>query len=189
MRILIAGATGFIGRHLVARLGAAGHTIVCCVRDVRRARRMFLDQEFRACDFNRDVTPDDWLPRIAGVDAVIDCAGILQWQAMAAIHRDAPAALFDACARARVRRVVQISALGIGADIGTEYSQTKLEAERRLQALDLDWLQIRMRDLAAAAADGALPSLYHRYARIWFALGWPAFAAVIVIFGLMVAKP
>jgi uncharacterized protein YbjT (DUF2867 family) len=146
VRILITGATGFIGRHLVARLSAAGHTIVCCVRDVRRARRMFPDQEFRACDFNRDVTPDDWLPRIAGVDAVINCAGILQsrrGQAMAAIHRDAPAALFDACARARVRRVVQISALGIGADIGTEYSQTKLEAERRLQALDLDWLILR----------------------------------------------
>jgi uncharacterized membrane protein len=55
--------------------------------------------------------------------------------------------------------------------------------------LPVVWLQIRMRDLAAAAADGALPSLYHRYARIWFALGWPAFVAVIVIFGLMVARP
>ena len=54
--------------------------------------------------------------------------------------------------------------------------------------LPVVWLQIRMRDLAAAS-DGALPPLYHRYARIWFALGWPAFAAVIVIFGLMVARP
>ena len=54
--------------------------------------------------------------------------------------------------------------------------------------LPVVWLQIRMRDLAAAS-DGALPPLYHHYARIWFALGWPAFAAVIVIFGLMVAKP
>jgi uncharacterized membrane protein len=53
------------------------------------------------------------------------------------------------------------------------------------------WLQIRMRDLAAAAAaDGApLSALYRRYARTWFALGWPAFTAVILIVYLMVAKP
>ncbi|HEX6093885.1 MAG TPA: DUF2269 domain-containing protein [Dongiaceae bacterium] len=53
------------------------------------------------------------------------------------------------------------------------------------------WLQIRMRDLVGAAVrDGtALPALYHRYMRIWFILGWPAFTAVIAIFYLMVAKP
>ena len=53
------------------------------------------------------------------------------------------------------------------------------------------WLQMCMRDLArqAAAAGGPLPPLYHRYYRRWFALGWPAFAGVIVIFWLMVYKP
>jgi uncharacterized membrane protein len=57
--------------------------------------------------------------------------------------------------------------------------------------LPVVWLQIRMRNLAvAAAADGApLPALYRRYARTWFALGWPAFIAVILIVYLMVAKP
>jgi uncharacterized membrane protein len=52
-------------------------------------------------------------------------------------------------------------------------------------------LQIRMRDLAATArADGAsLPPVYHRLARVWFLLGWPAFLAVIAIVFLMVAKP
>lgn len=53
------------------------------------------------------------------------------------------------------------------------------------------WLQIRMRDLAraAAAGDGSLPARYRRYMRLWFRLGWPAFLAVIAIFYLMVAKP
>lgn len=57
--------------------------------------------------------------------------------------------------------------------------------------LPVVWLQIRMRDLAATAvAEGApLPALYRRYARLWFALGWPAFTAVILIVYLMVAKP
>jgi uncharacterized membrane protein len=53
------------------------------------------------------------------------------------------------------------------------------------------WLQMRMRDLAImAAANGApLPAAYHRYYGWWFALGWPAFIGVLVIFYLMVAKP
>jgi uncharacterized membrane protein len=30
---------------------------------------------------------------------------------------------------------------------------------------------------------------YHRLFRVWFILGWPAFAGVIAIFALMIAKP
>lgn len=51
-------------------------------------------------------------------------------------------------------------------------------------------IQIRMRRIAEATPDGAeLPRDYHRLARWWFALGWPAFIGVIIIFWLMVAKP
>lgn len=57
--------------------------------------------------------------------------------------------------------------------------------------LPVVWLQIRMRRMAEAAlATGtALPLLYHRYAALWFALGWPAFIGVLAIFYLMIAKP
>lgn len=57
--------------------------------------------------------------------------------------------------------------------------------------LPVVWLQIRMRRMAElAAAEGTtLPSRYHRYFRVWFALGWPAFAAMIAIVALMVLKP
>jgi uncharacterized membrane protein len=57
--------------------------------------------------------------------------------------------------------------------------------------LPVVWIQIRMRDLArAAAASGApLPSAYHKLWRVWFACGFPAFAAVIGIVCLMVIKP
>jgi len=52
-------------------------------------------------------------------------------------------------------------------------------------------LQLRMRDHAARAArdGGPLPPQYHRCVRWWFALGWPAFLAVLATFWLMVAKP
>jgi uncharacterized membrane protein len=57
--------------------------------------------------------------------------------------------------------------------------------------LPVVWLQYRMRDLARRSepASGDLHPLYRTYARIWFWLGVPAFAAVAAIFWLMVAKP
>jgi uncharacterized membrane protein len=52
-------------------------------------------------------------------------------------------------------------------------------------------LQIRIRDLAArAVAEGTpLPPEALRAYRVWFALGWPAFAALVTVFWLMVSKP
>ena len=57
--------------------------------------------------------------------------------------------------------------------------------------LPVVWLQIRMRALAQQAAEAGTPlaPLYWRYARWWEALGYPAFAAMVVVFYLMVAKP
>jgi hypothetical protein len=56
--------------------------------------------------------------------------------------------------------------------------------------LPVVWIQIRLRDLAAGARDAGepLPAQYHRLFQIWFILGWPAFAGVIAIFVLMIAK-
>ncbi len=52
-------------------------------------------------------------------------------------------------------------------------------------------MQMRMRDLAAAAArEGRpLPQGYHCLFRLWFAFGFPAFGAVLAIFWLMIARP
>ncbi|WP_064711586.1 DUF2269 family protein [Rhizobium bangladeshense] len=57
--------------------------------------------------------------------------------------------------------------------------------------LPVVWIQIRLRDLARAAAtsESALPPSYYSLHRIWFACGFPAFFAVIGIFWLMLMKP
>lgn len=57
--------------------------------------------------------------------------------------------------------------------------------------LPVVWMQKRMRDLAieAVAAGAPLPDVYHRLYRRWFAFGFPAFAAVLAIFWLMIARP
>jgi len=172
MRVLLTGATGFIGGQIAGALIATGHHLRCAVRDTVRARRMFPSQEIVACDFNRDVTPEAWRARLAGVDAVVNCVGILQsaaGQGMGAIHDAAPKALFEACAAAGVRRVLHISALGVSPDLALEYSQTKLAAERHLQGLDLDWVILRPSMVYSSAGSFGGSSLFRGLASLpWF---------------------
>lgn len=143
MRVLVTGAYGFIGAHIVAALTAAGHEAVCAVRDARIDAR-FPGLRAIACDMAQDVRSEDWLPRLAGVEAVVNCAGILRERGAdtyAAIHEQAPLALFRACVQAGVRRVIQVSALG-HADDG-EFIASKHRGDTALMVLELDWLVLR----------------------------------------------
>jgi uncharacterized membrane protein len=55
--------------------------------------------------------------------------------------------------------------------------------------LPVVWIQYRVKALLAAADGDRVPDPVHRLMRIWFLLGWPAFAALIGIFVLMITKP
>ncbi|MBO6506105.1 MAG: DUF2269 domain-containing protein [Kordiimonadaceae bacterium] len=57
--------------------------------------------------------------------------------------------------------------------------------------LPVVWIQIQLKTMLIAAAEtgSSLPERYNRLFRIWFALGWPAFVGLVVIFFLMVTKP
>ncbi|KZC20500.1 MULTISPECIES: NAD-dependent epimerase/dehydratase family protein [Rhodanobacter] len=143
MRILVTGAYGFIGAHIVAALTAAGHEVVCAVRGARLDTR-FPGLAAVACDMARDVRSEDWLPRLAGVEAVVNCAGILRERGadtFAAVHEQAPLALFRACAQAGVRRAIQLSALGHAED--GAFIASKHRGDSALMALELDWLVLR----------------------------------------------
>lgn len=114
MRILITGATGFIGSHLARRLAAEGHTVIGAVRDAVAWQARRPQQEWRDCDFRHDTRPEDWRPRLTGIDLVINAVGIIsqgQDQRFAEVQAQAPIALFTACSQAGIR-VIQVSALG-----------------------------------------------------------------------------
>jgi uncharacterized membrane protein len=57
--------------------------------------------------------------------------------------------------------------------------------------LPVVWMQIRMRDIASAAASAGKPlsGEYHRLFRLWFLFGFPGFGSVLAILWLMIAKP
>lgn len=143
MRVLVTGAYGFIGSHVVTALLAAGHEPVCAVRPARVDRR-FSGVASVACDFARDDDPAIWRPRLAGIDAVVNCAGILRERGAdihAQVNERTPVALFRACAELGVHRVVQVSALGDPAD--GEFIAAKHRADADLMAMDVDWVVLR----------------------------------------------
>jgi uncharacterized protein YbjT (DUF2867 family) len=89
-------------------------------------------------DYAHDTDSAIWLPRLVGVQAVVNAVGVLRdspKRPMQAVHSDTPKALFDACAKAGVRRVVQISALGI-AHSDSRYARTKRAADEHLWHLN-----------------------------------------------------
>ncbi|KQZ40522.1 SDR family oxidoreductase [Duganella sp. Root1480D1] len=138
MKILVCGASGFIGSAVCAALSAAGHEVL------RGVRVPVLPGDV-AIDYCADLQPSAWVARLCGVDAVVNTVGIISEHggaSFAALHSAAPRALFAACAAAGVRRVVQISALGAGHG-GTAYFASKRAADEALMALPLDWVILR----------------------------------------------
>jgi uncharacterized protein YbjT (DUF2867 family) len=150
MKILVVGASGFIGRALCSRLVADGH---CVVRGMRRPSA--------AGDIAIDYSaPRDWSADLGGFDAVINAVGIIVERPglrFADVHERGPSALFAACAKAGVRRVVQISALGaVGGE--SAYFRSKFAADRALMALPLEWQIVR--PSLVYGADGASAAMF-----------------------------
>jgi uncharacterized protein YbjT (DUF2867 family)/uncharacterized membrane protein YphA (DoxX/SURF4 family) len=158
MKILLTGANGFIGRYLLTALVAAGHTVIPAVRRPAETDRMLGKPVSVRVDFNTATDPADWQPHLAGIDAVINCAGILQGrpgQSIDAIHARAPIALFEACRAAGIKRIIQISAISAEPDAGTGYAATKHAADSHLAAMaDLDWVILRPSLVYAPGAYG-----------------------------------
>lgn len=142
MRVLVTGASGFIGRQIVAALLEAGHTVTAGARQPEALRRRWPSLPVESVDFAQDHTPAVWLPRLRNMDVVVNAVGIFQEQGrntFQALHRDAPIALFQACVAAGVKRVIQISALGADAQAQSAFHLSKRAADDFLVNSELDW--------------------------------------------------
>lgn len=140
MRILLTGATGFIGQHLLHALLAEGHDVVCAVRHPERLAAHPHLSAIRA-DFANDTDKSTWLARLSGVEAVINTVGIFRergTQTFANLHTTTPRALFAACAESdAVHMVVQLSALGADEQADTAYHLSKKAADDYLATLPI----------------------------------------------------
>jgi uncharacterized protein YbjT (DUF2867 family) len=154
MRVMVLGASGLIGSAVCARLAARGDSIVAIVH--RPADLGLVPAEIVPIDLAVAIEAD-WAAHLSGVDAVVNCAGLLQdspGESTRGVHADGAAALFRACERAGVRRVIQISAVGVDRDTPTEFSRTKLAGDQALMERDLDWVILRPSVVIGRAAYG-----------------------------------
>lgn len=162
MNILICGATGFVGRHLTQTLRNAGHTVI-------RAVRRTSEHGDLAVDFCNDTRKEVWLPRLKGINVVINAVGVLRDNTnapMQKLHAETPCALFAACAEIGVERVVQLSALGVDSGIGTAYFSTRIAAEAALHRLPSQTRYLCLRPSVIYGEDGASAKLFTILAKL-----------------------
>jgi uncharacterized protein YbjT (DUF2867 family) len=177
-RVLLLGAAGLIGSAVLARLA----TERVPVRAVtRRGAVNSAGVEWRVLDLARLVEPDDWLPHLEGVDAVVNCAGVLQGgDGVRAVHVDSARALYAACERAGVRRVVHLSAIGVERGALSEFSATKRAGEEALMGTALDWVVLRPSVVVGRAAYGG-SALFRGLAALPIALSLPDAGPIQVV--------
>ena len=157
MRVLLTGAAGLIGSAVAARLHAAGHEVVAVTRTSDAAANALVVDRRITIDMARATRPEDWLPYLERIDAVINCAGVLQdspRDSTAGVHLHGTSALFRACVTAKVKRIIHVSAVGVDRDPPTLFSQTKHAADAVLMGLDIDWLILRPAVVLGRAAYG-----------------------------------
>jgi len=143
MQILVLGAGGFIGRHIVAELIAAGHEVVGTARSTTALAAAFPQATFVALDLAKAINPEDWPFHLSDVDVLVNAAGLLRGPDMETVHVEMPRALHEAAMVAAVRRVVLISAISAREDVATNYSVSKLAGEAALRSSGLDYTILR----------------------------------------------
>ncbi len=145
MRVLVCGASGCVGRAVVQALRARGHQVV------EGARGLAATRHSQPIDYARRTEPAAWAERLRGldIDALVNCVGILmpsRGQSFERVHTEGPIELFRGAALAGVRRVVQISALGVDdspESLARPYLHSKLLADDALAAMPLEWAVLR----------------------------------------------
>jgi nucleoside-diphosphate-sugar epimerase len=158
MRVLVTGASGFVGRPLASALANAGHQVRAATRNATQLAAGV--EHVQLCDLAGTV---DWTPLIAGCDAVVHLAGIahvglaIPDQLYDRVNHQATRALIQAAEAAGVRRFVFVSSIraqtGPAADhVLTEkhpprptepYGASKLAAEKAVAASRLSYVILR----------------------------------------------
>ncbi|SIQ96044.1 MULTISPECIES: NAD-dependent epimerase/dehydratase family protein [unclassified Bosea (in: a-proteobacteria)] len=157
-RILVTGATGFVGPHVVTALTQSGYRLRLALRRPGPARA-----DVETVVVGDMAGPIDWAPALLDVDHVVHMAGLahagpgLDEALYRRINTDATRELARAAQEAGIRRFVYLSSVKAltGAFDGPPlaedavpapddaYGRSKLAAEQGLAALDLDWVALR----------------------------------------------
>ena len=146
--ILVTGAAGFVGSHLVPALIEDGHRVVGLVRDAddaALARRRLTPAQRTALDTRiGDVTEPATLPAaMAGIDAIVHLVAIPRdyddGQSLRLVNTEGTRNVVHAAREAGVRRFVHQGALGVVDDPDLHYGSSKAKGMAIVRDSDLDW--------------------------------------------------
>jgi NADH dehydrogenase len=172
--ILVTGATGFIGKHLVATFRSLERPTRCLVRSSSRGRQ--LEAQGRKLARGDMADPASLRAACDGVDAVVHLVAIIRGRAndYERVMTSGTRALIEAASEAGVRRFVLVSALGLDQSTHglTPYYQSKWNEERALEASSLEHVIFRP-SFVFSHDGGVLPTFLRlvRYSPITPVLG------------------
>jgi uncharacterized protein YbjT (DUF2867 family) len=150
--ILVTGASGFVGGHLVRALLHAGHRIVALVRSDRAGDTVLTRLspperslvELRSGDVTRPATLG---PVVAGVDAAVHLVAIPRdfnrGADLRLVNTEGTRAVVAAMREAGVRRLVHMGAMGVADDPNLKYASSKAKAEALVAQSELDWTIVK----------------------------------------------
>jgi len=146
--LLITGATGYIGRHLVARLVAQGEHPRCLVRDTKRAAGSIPAAGVELVQ-GETTDPASLVAAVRGVDTIVHAAFLTADRKQSpgnhyeTTNVQGTANLIKAAQEGGVKRIIEISGLGTKPDKPGSYMQGRYLAEKMLKESGLDWTIIQ----------------------------------------------
>lgn len=147
MRVLVTGATGFVGHEVVRQLREARHEVRIVARSEHAPAVLDLLSQFQVEVRLGDMLQPDSLRTVAaGVEAVIHLVGIISENGQSNfenVHLRATRSMVNSAQTAGVKRYVQMSALGTRAGAVSRYHQTKWQAEEAVRNSGLDYCIFR----------------------------------------------
>jgi NADH dehydrogenase len=130
-RILVLGASGFVGRSVCARLATEGAALRILTRSALNARPLTVLPAIEIVALSPH--DDDALAAaMRGMDAVVNLVGILHQsrrEPFEKVHVELPRRIARACRAAGIRRLVHVSALHAGRDGPSEYLRSRGRGE------------------------------------------------------------
>jgi len=158
MKVLVTGASGFIGQSVVSRLAAAGHEVRALARRPER-----VPQRAHVESFIGDLLDAASLDRATqGMDAVVHLAcatGVADEAQVRRVNVDGTRALLDAAQRHGVRRFVFVSTISATRERMGPYGRTKREGEAMVAHSGLEWVTVRPSLVYGAAPVGLFATL------------------------------